>query len=613
MMHSEDMDTPSGVRSLPVAFLFLFLAAALGSLLALAAAAQEPAPAPTPSSGTEDETFFESIDVNVVNVEVVVTDRSGKRVTGLTRDDFELREDGKPVELTNFFAVAGQAEAAAETLGAAPTPEAPASAPAVLPDDQQLFLAVFIDNRSMMPATRGRVLKSLQEALRSRLDAQDRVLLVTYDGSVKVHRLPDARPETVAAVLDEIAKSPARGAEVLVDRNRLLQEIAQGGTPPGPGETPRADSSDLQAAKIYAGIKLYAQARHGENERALHSLGQVVDSLAGLPGRKALLFVTGGLSLRPGEAVYRAWANKYERMRFEVGASELDIAQFDATPLLNRLAERANTNRVTFYALGSAEGVSGLSADSQGGNFWSRELERTESMNYSQSLQTLAGATGGLSAFDPVSANSFLARMTDDLGSYYSLGYTPQRRPDGKKHKLKVAVKRDGLTARYREAHRDRGAEERMASQTLSALLFGETDNPLEAALEFESERPGGKKGEIEVSILVKVPMAKLVLLPQEHVHEGRLRVFVGARDALGRVSDVTTVEAPIRIPNENLLTALGQVVACRVTLVLRAGEHVIAASIWDDLGKSDSTVVAHYNAGAPAAAVAPAAATGAP
>ena len=597
MMDSEDMDKPSGARRSRRAALRLAL---LGAALSWTLAAQQPA-----QPAGEDETFFESIEVNVVNVEVVVTDRTGKRVTGLTREDFEIREDGKPVTISNFFAVGAQ-EAVATAPGAAPAPPPPQIE---IPEDQRRYQAVFVDHRSLLPGTRNRMLQSLQETMRDRLDDQDRILLVTYDGTVKVHRLPDARPETVAAALDEIKRSPVRGTEVLVDRSRLLQEISQGSTPPQPEEGPRASAADLEAAKIYAGIKLYAQTRHAENERSLRALGQVVDSLAGLPGRKTLLYVTGGLSLRPGEAVYRAWADKYERYRFDIGASDLDVLQFDATPLLNRLAERANTNRVTFYTLGAAEGISSLHAESEG-RTWTRELERTEAMNYSQPLQVLAGATGGLAAWDPVSSDAFLVRMSDDLGSYYSLGYTPQRQPDGKKHRLEVRVKREGLSARYREAHRDRLAEERMASQTLSALLFGETDNPLEAALEFEAERPGSKKGEIEVSILVKVPMAKLVLLPQEHVHEGRLRVFVGARDTEGRVSDVTTVEAPIRIPNENLLTALGQVVGCRVTLVLRQGEHMIAASIWDDLGKADSTLVASYNAGA--AAAAPAAAPGA-
>src|SRR5689334_8108116 len=63
------------------------------------------------------QTFFESIDVNVVNVEVYVTDRDGKRVQGLTRDDFQVLEDGKPVEITNFYAVS---EGRVSQSGAAP-------------------------------------------------------------------------------------------------------------------------------------------------------------------------------------------------------------------------------------------------------------------------------------------------------------------------------------------------------------------------------------------------------------------------------------------------------------------------------------------------------------
>ena len=55
------------------------------------AAAQEP-PAP--------ETFYESIDVEVVNLEVFVTDRQGNRVVGLTRNDFEILESGKRISAT---------------------------------------------------------------------------------------------------------------------------------------------------------------------------------------------------------------------------------------------------------------------------------------------------------------------------------------------------------------------------------------------------------------------------------------------------------------------------------------------------------------------------------
>src|SRR5688572_28844226 len=56
--------------------------------------------APLPSAMSQ--LITEQIDVRVVNVDVVVTDRQGHRLPGLTRDDFQLFEDGKPVEIAYF-------------------------------------------------------------------------------------------------------------------------------------------------------------------------------------------------------------------------------------------------------------------------------------------------------------------------------------------------------------------------------------------------------------------------------------------------------------------------------------------------------------------------------
>src|SRR5262249_1682411 len=48
------------------------------------------------------QTYGASVEVRVVNVDVVVTDKAGHRVTGLTKNDFEILEDGKPQTITNF-------------------------------------------------------------------------------------------------------------------------------------------------------------------------------------------------------------------------------------------------------------------------------------------------------------------------------------------------------------------------------------------------------------------------------------------------------------------------------------------------------------------------------
>src|SRR5687768_7593154 len=51
--------------------------------------------------------FTEKIDVSIVNVDVTVTSR-GEPVRGLTRDDFEVFEDGRPQTITHFYSVEGK-------------------------------------------------------------------------------------------------------------------------------------------------------------------------------------------------------------------------------------------------------------------------------------------------------------------------------------------------------------------------------------------------------------------------------------------------------------------------------------------------------------------------
>ncbi|MEO8198296.1 MAG: hypothetical protein ABI689_16375, partial [Thermoanaerobaculia bacterium] len=47
----------------------------------------------------DSPSFGERVDVEVVNVDVVVTDRSGARITDLLREDFRIEVDGKPVPI----------------------------------------------------------------------------------------------------------------------------------------------------------------------------------------------------------------------------------------------------------------------------------------------------------------------------------------------------------------------------------------------------------------------------------------------------------------------------------------------------------------------------------
>jgi hypothetical protein len=265
---------------------------------------------------------------------------------------------------------------------------------------------------------------------------------------------------------------------------------------------------------------------------------------------------------------------------------------------------------VTLYALGAPDDLAGIGIEiggmevaalnSPGGGItWGSELAATETFNLNQPLEMLAGPTGGVAAFDTPQPTGLLATLRQDISTYYSLGFVPERR-DGKPRRLDVRVRREGLRVRHREAYREASGRERASRRTRSAMLLGWTENPLDAALEIEGTRRD-RDGVLLLDLLVMVPMAKLVLLPQSDFHEGRLTLFIGAKDERGRASDLQEIAVPIRVPNDQLLTALGQTVAYRARLRLRPLEHTVAVGVRDELGNVEATVTTRFVPGEPA------------
>jgi VWFA-related protein len=561
----------------------------------------------------EEQTFYESVDVQVVNLEVFVTDKSGQRVTGLARDDFQVLEDGKPVKVTNFFAVG---EEAAPSPGAAASPETPAAtAPPpseTVPEEQRLHLAIVIDNLSIIPQARIRLLEALRKEVIPHLRPDDLALVATYEGSsVNLVQGLTSDKSALLAALDTVARGAPRGVERSMDRRQLLSQIDRadrtGGQQPGHA----ADMAIEDAQEVYAAIRSYVQQRFNETRGTLDALTGFTDALAGLPGRKSLLYVGGGLSLRPGEAFFQAWQSKFADLSNSVGASDFDGFENDLTRFFEQLVQHANSNRVTFYTLGATEELAGVSAESGGSSTWTTQLATTEEMNLTESMRRLGDGTGGLASVNAINPRLILARMLDDFNAYYSLGFVPQGKPDGKNRKIQVSVRgRRDLVVRHRDGRRERASRERMTDRTLAALLLDPGANPLELTVDFVRETKNAK-GQLEVEAMVKFPIGRLVLLPQGKFHEGKVSVWVSSRDQRGRSSAVQEIAIPIRVPNDQLLTVLSQFAAYKMPLLLRPEEHRIAVAMRDELGNVDSAVTVSFKPGqteAPAAPTTPAA-----
>lgn len=551
---------------------------ALGSVFAAGAGAQKPARPAAPPSGEQEGFFMDTVNVNVVNVDVYVTEKGGKRVTGLTRDDFEIFENGRPIQITNFYAVeGGRPVAAPEEEAPAPqtaeAPGAPVPAPATverppLPEDQRLRLVVYIDNFNLRPFNRNRVMRELRAFLGTKLNKDDQIMLVTYDRELHVRRSFTSDPGLIAASLLELEKVSAHAVHQDSERRDVMRRIEE--------------SQSAHEAENHA--RTYAQSVFNDLSFSIDALKEITNALAGMPGRKAVLYVSDGLQMIAGQDVFYAVQNKYG----EQSVSLTEAFTYDASRRIQELAAQANANRITYYTIdaaglrvydsSSAENTGHASAPGL-----STLVDSVRISNLQSPLQMLAERTGGVAVLNANIVTPQLERIAEDFGSYYSLGYSPTHYGDGRYYKIEVKVKRKGIQVRHREGYRDKSTEARMSDSTLAALNFPYEDNPLGVSLEFGTPQ-ARQDGFYLTPLNVRIPLGKLVLVPREQTHEAKVRVFVAAMDSSGNTSEVQQTPVPISIPNGDVTTATGKDYIYTISLLMRPGDQRVAIGVRDDV-----------------------------
>jgi VWFA-related protein len=586
-------------------------------------------PAQAPQAGG----FGESVDVNVVNVEVYVTDAKGNPVTDLRKGDFDLLVDGKRVGISNFARVERE-ERDRDAKGGGDTPEDPWN------------LIVFVDNFNIHPANRTRMLRQLRDILGRTLAPGDRVMLVSYDLGLKV-RLPfTSDAAALAKALDDQEGLPAHALAADSERQRAYRAILtiQGASLSDPLEPLPCPPSISQPAHDYAA------ARKDEALRTLGGLQVLVNSLSGLPGRKAVLHVSDGIPATPGEEVFQFLAEicgggsgtgglgkraaagldkpeddrtgpllpdpdseTGERVPFRQpnqspdavydprslgarayqGASQapIDSQGYHIGKEIAGLVAHANAHQVTLYTLQASGAERPAAADTDPGDrlthFQSIDLSLRK--NYQDSLYALAAGTGGRAILGVNDVSAALARMREDASSYYLLGFEPKSRNDGGEHKIEVRTRVKNVQVRHRQSYRDKSVMEKAVDRTLASLYYGADENPLQIGLEIGDQTPG-PDGTVSVPVQLRIPVYKLAILEKKDEGiEAKLRVLLATRDGEGRTSQVRQVPVHIQVPVKEVLHAMGQFYVYTLTVHLPPGDHRVAVAVRDELAATTS------------------------
>ncbi len=602
------------------AALFLLFCSANG------AAQAQPEPAP--------ETFGETIDVRVVNVDVWVTDRDGNPVTGLTAGDFEVREDGRPVELSNFYEFTDGLDATAREQATTAFRDrrprqsdldrfVPAEPP---PPEHRLSLMVYVDNNNLTPTDRNRLLPFLRNFLSVQLSPYDRAMLAVHDSG----RFEVALPFTteawrVAEATHEVARVVGSRDRIESQRLDILRELNQD------DQFPPRYSAAMELIRDFAAMI------RSEVDASVVNLENAIRTMAGLPGRKAILYISNGLPMRPAEDLFRALEERFDDRRgrwrvanqsplpdvdlysdprsIDAANASLEAYQYDLSRRFDELASLANANGVTFHSVAAAGArVSGMNtADLR----FSTSIEFTRANNLEEPLLRLADRTGGRAIVNTRNFAGGFDRIASDLQNRYSLGYSPTHADRGSTHRIEIELTdearrryRGRLSIRHRDSYVDKSVSAEMADLTLAALSMEEAANPMGVRIA-PVRGPGGEalldSGDIQSRMLVAIPIGPLTLAPAGDGHEARVRLWVQVIDGEGRVSEVTEHPVPVLVKEGEIEDARELSWPFAVDVVTAPGPHRVAIGVRDDLSAATSVATFDLDAGnAPAAPAEP-------
>ena len=533
------------------------LIAIVVGLLPLLAAAQEPPPS------SASPVFGETVEVRVVNLEVVVTDRDGVPVTGLAPGDFELLVDGKEMPVRYFSEVrSGTAVAPEATAG-----EAVGGVPDLVPGEPVgTSYLVFIDDYFALARDRDRVLTSLRDQS-SRLRPEDRMAIVAFDGKALAMLTSWTNsPRELERAFRSAAARPAYGLQRLAERRTLNSERGV-----RPGLTPGVSAGRASAldTRLDVAERYYAETLEEQLSRAVSAATAAIRGFANPPGRKVMLVLAGGWPFEIDDYV----SNQFGRIVSEPGLRQGAV-------LYAPLIDAANQTGYTLFTV-DVPGLGGESLSGADQGSIPADNDRFTSFlgedNIQYTLERVARETGGQALLNARRMEA-LERAEAATRTYYWLGFAPTWEGDDKSHRVEVRVRREGLRTSSRGSYVDFSRRSEVSAAVESVLLFG--SGPGTRALDLTVGKPVASRGRtMKVAITLSIPVEGLTLLSDAQGKIAELELRVAASDDAGGISEIPVIPLRLALPPE---PPAGSRARYQTTIELRRSKNHLAVAVYD-------------------------------
>jgi VWFA-related protein len=457
---------------------------AAGALLCLAMTASAQTVGANQQAG-QNGTFTLSVNSQLVVETVVVKDKSGHFVAGLTAKDFHVEEDGVPQAIRIFEH---------EALATASTP-----LPVRTPDQEDITLYHQLVSTQIAPEVSGQTHYSGHRLLAFYFD----MTAMPYEDQQRALRAAEkfVRTEMTPADLIAIMRYQGGSVEVLqdftADRNRLLSILETLVVGEGQGSAESID--DASSADTGAAFgQDDSEFNIFNNDRQLSALMTAAKMLGSLSEKKSLIYFASGLRMSGLDNLAQLHATIDAAVRAGVSFWPVDARGLVAEAPLGDASQGSQGN-AGMYAGTAAQAVT-------------QQFQQSQDTMYS-----LGADTGGKAMLDNNDLTQGIAQAQKAIEDYYIVGYyTSNTARNGHFRRVKitvdspVAAKLDYREGYYANKTFNKFTQADKERQLEDALMMGDPITDLTIAMEIDYFQLN--RAEYYVPIIVKIPGRELAL-----------------------------------------------------------------------------------------------------
>jgi VWFA-related protein len=372
----------------------------------------------------------------LVMVPALVTDKSGNHITGLKKEDFTVLENGAEQKIAAFEEITS----AAHRVSRPQKPNEFSNSLAGGPSARRITLMVLdLLNTRFMDQAYAR--QDLLKYLTLSVDQREPTALYTLTRS-GLHAIHDftTDPRVLVAALHKVKGD----AFQMVDSEADVEALTGTASPDGsagvdPGAV-QSESQKIQTMMEDSELNFQSFQQRLAITYTLQAMQQVAQALAGFPGRKSLIWASGGFP-------------------FSVSDNTMQLAPagrdslVDVLPMYEHTWQLLNDAQIALYPVDvkglQVVGTPSASVSNPGKNYTRNMTWRN--LDIQAGFQTFASMTGGRAYYNSNDLVKGFRDAVSDSAEYYMLGYYLDRsKTKAGWRKLAVKVKRDHVEVRAR-------------------------------------------------------------------------------------------------------------------------------------------------------------------